>query len=49
MPVFQCLLYLCILRDVVSAFYTFFKKYFLVLGMLDCRLYFAVILLESNS
>gem|GEM_PF-2832424 len=34
---------LCVLHNVVSTFYTFFKKYFLVLGMLDCRLNFAAI------
>ncbi len=49
MPVFLCFLHLCVLRKVVSTFYTFFNKYFLVLEMMDCRLYVAVILPESNS
>ena len=49
MPVFLCFLHLCVSRKVVSTFYTFFSKYFLVLEMMDCRLYVAVILPESNS
>ena len=49
MPVFLYFLHLCVLRKVVSTFYTFFSKYFLVLEMLDFRLYVAVILSESNS
>ena len=49
MPVFLCFLHLCVLRKVVSTFYTFFNKYFLVLEMMDCRLYVAFILPESNS
>jgi hypothetical protein len=43
MPVFLCFLHLHILRKVVSTFYTFFNKYFLVLEMLGRRLYVAVI------